>query len=234
MVSGFLALPHRGTLSLTKMERLPLFPLDTVLFPKQALPLHIFEERYRTMIGRCIDEQSPFGVVLIKSGSQVGEHAVPHDIGTTARIARVQRFPDGKMNLITLGRHRFRIESLDHSEPYLVGNVEYLLNESGGGEDPGEAADRVAKLFAEQFRLVMAVSHQWTRTLDLPGDPASLADFVAAEIDVPAIVKQNLLETLVVVDRLRRETEILTDLIRDLTERWEEEQRKRVTGGGLN
>ncbi|MCH8066930.1 MAG: LON peptidase substrate-binding domain-containing protein, partial [Chloroflexi bacterium] len=99
------------------MERLPLFPLDTVLFPKQVLPLHIFEERYKTMIGRCIEEGAPFGVVLIRSGNQVGGDAVPHDVGTTARIARVQRLPDGKINLITLGRDRFRVLSLDRSEP---------------------------------------------------------------------------------------------------------------------
>ncbi len=218
------------------MERLPLFPLDTVLFPRQALPLHIFEERYKTMIGHCIEEQSPFGVVLIKSGKQVGGDAVPHDVGTTARIARVQRLPDGKMNLITLGRHRFRIALLDRSEPYLIGNVEYLLNEpgEGGGEELPQAAERVAGLFAEQFRLVMAVSNQWTRSLDLPGDPATLADFVAAEIDVPSGVKQELLETLSVAARLRRESEILGDLIRSLTERWDEEQRKRFAGAGLN
>ena len=216
------------------MERLPLFPLDTVLFPKQALPLHIFEERYKTMIGRCIEEQSPFGVVLIKSGEQVGGDAVPHDVGTTARIARVQRLPDGKMNLITLGRHRFRIESLDRSEPYLTGNVEYLLNEVGEGEDLAQAVEHVAGLFAEQFRLVMAVSDQWTRSLDLPGEPAALADFVAAEINVSANVKQELLETLSVAERLRRESEILTDLIDSLTERWDEEKRRRFSGTGLN
>ena len=216
------------------MERLPLFPLDTVLFPKQALPLHIFEERYKTMIGRCIEEGAPFGVVLIRSGNQVGGDAVPHDVGTTARIARVQRLPDGKINLITLGRDRFRVLSLDRSEPYLTGDVEYLVSEAAEGGVVPREADRVAALFAEQFRLVMAVSNQWTRELNLPGEADALADFVAAQIDVPADVKQELLETLSVLDRLRRESELLGELIRMLTERWEEDKRKRFAGAGLN
>ena len=216
------------------MERLPLFPLDTVLFPKQVLPLHIFEERYKTMIGRCIEEGAPFGVVLIRSGNQVGGDAVPHDVGTTARIARVQRLPDGKINLITLGRDRFRVLSLDRSEPFLTGEVEYLVSEAAEGGAVPREADRVAALFAEQFRLVMAVSNQWTRELNLPGEADALADFVAAQIEVPADVKQELLETLSVLDRLRRESELLGELIRTLTERWEEDKRKRFAGAGLN
>ncbi len=216
------------------MERLSLFPLDTVLFPKQVLPLHIFEERYKTMIGRCIEEGAPFGVVLIRSGKQVGGDAVPHDVGTTARIARVQRLPDGKINLITLGRDRFRVLSLDRSEPFLTGEVEYLVNEATEGGAVQREAERVAALFAEQFRLVMAVSNQWTRELNLPGEADVLADFVAAQIEVPADVKQELLETLSVLDRLRRESELLGELIRTLTQRWEEEQRKRFAGAGLN
>ncbi len=216
------------------MERLPLFPLDTVLFPKQVLPLHIFEERYKTMIGRCIEEGAPFGVVLIRSGKQVGGDAVPHDVGTTARIARVQRLPDGKINLITLGGHRFRVLSLDRSEPYLTGDVEYLISEATEGGAVQREAERVATLFAEQFRLIMAVSNQWTRELNLPGEADALADFVAAQIEAPADVKQELLETLSVRDRLRRESELLGELIRTLTQRWEEEQRKRFAGAGLN
>ncbi|MCH8950496.1 MAG: LON peptidase substrate-binding domain-containing protein [Chloroflexi bacterium] len=211
-----------------------LFPLDTVLFPKQVLPLHIFEERYKTMIGRCIEEGAPFGVVLIRSGKQVGGDAVPHDVGTTARIARVQRLPDGKINLITLGGHRFRVLSLDRSEPYLTGDVEYLISEAAEGGAVQREAERVATLFAEQFRLVMAVSNQWTRELNLPGEADALADFVAAQIEVPADVKQELLETLPVLDRLRRETELLGELIRTLTQRWEEDKRKRFAGAGLN
>lgn len=216
------------------MERLPLFPLNTVLFPGTVLPLHIFEERYKLMIGRRIDEQASFGVVLIRSGEEVGGSAAPHDVGTTARIGRFQRLPDGRLNLIVLGGRRFRIASLDHSEPYLIGEVEYLESEAVDAPEVDEQAQRVAALFGEQFRLVLAISGQWQRRAGLPGEPDALADFVAGQIDVPPPTKQELLETLSLPDRLAREAELLGDRIRVLTERWEEQRREKFAGAALN
>jgi len=216
------------------MAHIPLFPLNTVLFPKQALPLHIFEERYKLMIGRCIDEKAPFGVVLMKSGEEADGDGEPYDVGTTARVARVQRLPDGRMNLINLGRRRFRILELDHTEEYLSGEVEYLENTGAADEGVESATERVAALYGEQFRLVMAISSQWTRQMSIPGAPVNLADFVAAQLDVDSAAKQELLETLSVPARLAREEELLGDLIRTLTERWEESRRKRFAGSALN
>ena len=68
---------------------LPLFPLNTVLFPGATLPLHIFEDRYKEMISQCIEEHRPFGVLLIRKGREAGDLAEPFEIGTTAHIARV-------------------------------------------------------------------------------------------------------------------------------------------------
>ncbi|MEX2158369.1 MAG: LON peptidase substrate-binding domain-containing protein [Dehalococcoidia bacterium] len=216
------------------MARIPLFPLNTVLFPHALLPLHIFEERYKTMINRCIDEQAPFGVVLIRSGVAVGGAAEPYDVGSTARISRVQRLPDGRMDLIALGERRFRIVSLDTSEAYLQGEVEFVESEDADTPDAVDQAARVAALFGEQFRLKLSATGQWARTLDLPSDSDALADFVAGQLDVPAGTQQSLLETLSVPERLRREAEILGDTIRQLTERWEERRREKYAGGALN
>ena len=88
---------------------LPLFPLNSVLFPGATLPLHIFEERYKLMIGRCLQSGSPFGVLLIRSGNEVGEATEPFEVGTTARIVRVQHLDEGRMNLVCLGEQRFRL-----------------------------------------------------------------------------------------------------------------------------
>ena len=216
------------------MAHIPLFPLNMVLFPKQALPLHIFEERYKLMIGRCIDENAPFGVVLIKSGDETGNDVEPCDVGTTAEIARVQRLPDGRMNLINLGRRRFRILELDRSEDYLSAEMEYLENTGAAGEEVEASAEKLTVLFAEQYRLVMAISSQWTRQVNIPGAPAALADYIASRLDVPNEAKQELLEMLSVPARLAREEELLGDLIRDLTERWEESRQKRFAGSALN
>lgn len=216
------------------MARISLFPLNTVLFPRQALPLQIFEERYKLMIERCIDESAAFGVVLIKSGEEVGGLAEPHEVGTTARIARFQRLEDGRLNLITLGRRRFRILELDRSEPYLAAEVEYIENTGAAYEGIAEEAEEVAALYAEQFRLVMAITSQWTRQLNIPGAPAKLADYVASQIEVPENVKQELLEILSVPNRLAREKDLLGDLIRTLTVKWDESREKRFAGSALN
>src|SRR6476469_494249 len=101
-------------------ERLALFPLNTVLFPGMPLPLHIFEERYKLMIGRCIEENRPFGVVLIRSGPEVGGPATPHVVGTTAEISGWKRLEDGRLNLIVMGTERFRIVEVVRQEPYMV------------------------------------------------------------------------------------------------------------------
>jgi uncharacterized protein len=111
---------------------LPLFPLNTVLFPDGRLSLRIFEARYVDMVSRCMREGSPFGVVLILSGAEVGPLAQVADIGTTAQIVDFGTFPDGLLGLKCRGERKFRIERRWRQGDGLnVGEVEYLP-----GEDP--------------------------------------------------------------------------------------------------
>ena len=118
-------------------DDLPLFPLHVVLFPDMPLPLHIFEPRYREMILRCREERSPFGIVLIQNGEESGEEAVPHRIGTTARIAQHEEMPDGRMNILVFGETRFHVTQTRHDKPYLCAQVEPFWEQPG---DPGTAA----------------------------------------------------------------------------------------------
>src|SRR5687768_9701668 len=123
---------------------LPLFPLHTVLFPGHPLPLHIFEPRYRLMIGRCLEQSAPFGVVLIRAGLEVGAPAEPYAVGTRAEIVRHERLDDGRLNLLCVGRERFRVRELIPGEPYLLGLVEELAD---APIEP-DAADLAAELSA--------------------------------------------------------------------------------------
>jgi len=186
------------------------------------------------MIGRCIEERAPFGVVLIKSGEEVGGEAEPHEVGCTARVVQVQRLPDGKMNLLAYGDDRLRIAGLDRSEAYLQGDVELLESTDVDASGVDDAAARVSALFGEQFRLVLALTGQWMRELDLPEEPDVLADFLAGNLDLPVEERQSLLETLSVPARLARLTDLLGDRIRTLTERWEEKRRSQFLGERLN
>jgi hypothetical protein len=201
---------------------LPLFPLNTVLFPGATLPLHIFEDRYKEMIGRCIEERRPFGVLLIRKGQEVGDMAEPFEIGTTAHIARVDELEEGKLNLLCLGGKRFRTVRLVNQEPYLTGEVELL--ETSEDDDPKakELSDDAGSLFAEYVRLYLAISNQWARSLEMPGDPDLLADFIGSRLGVDPHMKQRLLEELSARTRLALEVQILGEAIREMTPRVEE------------
>jgi uncharacterized protein len=139
--------------------RLPLFPLHTVLAPGIALPLHIFEERYRVMVRRCLDASVPFGVVLIREGSEVAlrkgeetELAIA-GVGTFAEIREASKYADGRWDLLVVGTGRFSVLAVDtDSEPYLMADVEPLPDEVGDGEVADRLVARVGARFIEYLR----------------------------------------------------------------------------------
>jgi hypothetical protein len=94
---------------MTETARIPLFPLNTVLFPGGPLPLRIFETRYTDMVRRCMREQSAFGVVLVRVGGEVGDVASTAEQGTTARIVDFYQLPDGLLGITCLGERKFRV-----------------------------------------------------------------------------------------------------------------------------
>lgn len=121
--------------------RIPLFPLDMVLFPGAALPLHVFEERYREMVSECIRENRAFGVVR-SDGEQMAI------IGCTARIVRVvERYSDGRMDILCEGGQRFEIEALDESRKFLQADVEFF-EDTGAGSSRVDREDCAALHFA--------------------------------------------------------------------------------------
>ena len=138
------------------MMDLPLFPLHTVLCPGVALPLHVFEERYKTMVERCLAAQSPFGVVLIREGREVG----PGDlavagVGTVAEIREATRYADGRYDLVTLGTQRFRLEGVDPGvEPYLVGQITPLEEELGEAARARALGELVIRRFIRYLELL--------------------------------------------------------------------------------
>lgn len=108
---------------------LPLFPLQTVLFPGGPLPLRIFEPRYVDMIGRCMKTGVGFGVVLIRSGQETGA-ATTQDFGTVANIVDFDQLPDGTLGVVVIGSTRFMVRSVSRQADGLnVGQVELLEDE---------------------------------------------------------------------------------------------------------
>jgi Lon protease-like protein len=141
------------------VTRIPLFPLRSVLCPGVALPLHIFEERYRLMIRRCLERGEPFGVVLIREGREVGPlSGAIATVGTTASIREAGRYPDGRYDILTIGQQRFHVEAVDSSsEPYLVARVRFLEEPLGPEPEVRQQAEVVGRHFLEYLQLLQPV-----------------------------------------------------------------------------
>lgn len=177
------------------MIDLPLFPLNTVVFPGWPMPLHIFEPRYKEMIRYCVEEKRPFGIVLIQEGEAEFDTAVtPRNIGCTVAITQVERTDDGRLYIMTIGQDRFRIHNLKHDKPYLVGEVEMV---DFVAEDTGmlqTAVKQLRPLVIDYFAALAQVSDETEiDTSQIPSDPEELGYLAAAILQVPLETKQTML-----------------------------------------
>jgi Lon protease-like protein len=169
--------------------QIPLFPLHTVLSPGLALPLHVFEERYRLMVRRCVDESTPFGVVLIHEGREVAPRdGAPAElaiasVGTFAEIREASRYADGRWELLTVGAGRFVIETVKSGlEPYLVAEVEPLDDPLGDAATADALVRRVSRRFVEYLGLLQPRDGEAATPIDVqvevdvPDEPVDAAD----------------------------------------------------------
>ena len=187
---------------MTHLSRLPLFPLNTVLFPGQLLPLHIFEPRYRLMIDECLTGGLSFGVVLIREGREVGEEATPHDVGTTARIEQVNRLDDGRMNLLCLGEARFRLTALRHDRPFLSGDADLWPWQPLPASAAGRRIAEMQRLLTVYIQRLARATGNQVQLEDMPGEPAPLASLAAIVLQIPNSEKQTLLSAPATADLL--------------------------------
>lgn len=178
------------------MTVLPLFPLNTVLFPNMPLRLHIFEERYKAMINECVETKTPFGVVLIEEGEEaLGPVAQPHLIGCTAQITQVQRLPFGRMNIIAIGRERFKIRELHHDKAYLSAAVDMWPIDLGNTTTAASNSSKLRPL-VQKYLVAMENSGQiQINDAQIPTEPMLLAYLAAVMLQTDAGQKQLLLES---------------------------------------
>lgn len=189
-----------------ELEELPLFPLNTVLFPYASVQLHVFEDRYREMVRNCLEFDRPFGIVLIRSGSEVSTHIDPYMVGTAVRIVQVHTYDDGRMDIQVQGERRFRIRELDETHPYLVGRVEPVI------EHEIEESDRASELLTrarEEFEVLIQrlfARQEFSVQVVFPTDPVALSFTIANLLQMENLDKQRLLET---TDTLERVEDLL-------------------------
>lgn len=187
-----------------------MFPLGSVLFPHALLHLHVFEDRYRALVERCLADDLPFGVVLIERGSEVGGGDVRFPVGTLARIVQAGRFDDGRYALVIAGVQRCRVQEWLDDDPFPQAHVELLADTA----DPDGAVliPEVTLL----LRRVLALHAQLGATVpseetDLDGDPVRVSFEAAALAPIGPLDAQGLLELDEAGARLARLVDLLAD-----------------------
>jgi Lon protease-like protein len=177
------------------MDELGLFPLGIVLLPTERVPLHIFEPRYRELIGECIEEGSEFGLVF------ADENGV-RELGTRARVDEVlEQLDDGRMNIVVEGGERFSVERLTQGRSFMTAVVAPV-------EDDGVAAEeRAIARAAASFRALAAAAEAEAGDVDESAEQLSFQ--LAAQVELAAEAKQELLELRSEQERLELVAELL-------------------------
>ena len=184
---------------------MPMFPLGTVLFPRQPLPLHIFEQRYRQLTADCLQSGNEFGVVLIERGSEVGGGDVRFAMGTVARIVEAARLPDGRWAMLAVGARRIRVDCWLPDDPYPLAMVEEVrgawLPEADVGllKDAERAVRRSLAMAAELGDQGLAPA-----TFHLGEDPDEALWQLCSIAPIPQVDRQGLLELPDSSERLNR------------------------------
>jgi Lon protease-like protein len=172
--------------------RLPLFPLNVVLFPGADMPLHIFEPRYRQMVRECLDAKAPFGMLLALPNGMAGT-------GCTAEILEVtNRYEDGRCDILTIGREPFRVIELFSDEPLMRGEVDFL-------EDRAAPVNpRISRELVELYETCHTlIFDDYPRDLDDTGE-AMMSYRIAAKLPMDLLWKQRILELRCEAERQER------------------------------
>ena len=211
------------------LERsLPLFPLSTVLFPNATIPLHIFEERYKLMLQHCLESDSRFGVILIKSGIEVGGPVEPFSIGTIAHITKIDKVESDRMYISVTGERRFRIKNLNQYTPYMSAVVDIIYDEEDKDPEPDRVEEIIGKV-NEYARLILGLRGGWVNKTKIPSEPQALSYLIGTMMKLELIQKQSLLEEPNVSNRLEKEMELLNQILAPLRERVSRELLKKFS-----
>lgn len=197
------------------IRELPLFPLpEVVLFPMAPLPLHIFELRYREMLSTILESDKCFGVLLWNPVLRG-----PASVGCLAEVIQVEKLPDGRSNILTIGRNRFRVLEITQEKPYLIGRIEEFEDKEEKYTLQGLAAE-VDNTLRDVVRLSAKLRDQSTEyPEDVPENPLELSFWVASSLIGLSTEQQSLLELDETATRLRREAEILDGIRKELAAR---------------
>ena len=199
-----------------RTRTLPIFPLQLVIFPGESRPLHIFEPRYRQMLGDCQAGDGRFGISHVTPTPYTDPAPSPGAVGCLVFIDSVQSLPEGRFNILVQGEERFLLRTyVETDELYRVGVVESFQDEPFDSDEVVELAEEVRRGYERYTTIAASGGDALRAPLDLPDDPMELSFHVAAVLDIDPRVKQGLLELRRPSDRLRRLTIVLDELGRE-------------------
>ena len=200
-------------------DPLPMFPLNTVLFPGMSVPLRVFEDRYRALVHHLLRVDDPveriFGSVGIREGYEVGDHGAQwlFRIGCRVKMTEVEAFADGTFELVAVGLDRIELEHLDTTGAYPVGRVNQLSDENLPVPDH---IDAVARDAYTAYRSALLEMDREPPSGELPQDPAYLSWALAALAPLSLSQRQALLEAEDATGRLRMVTDVLRGELRTM------------------
>ena len=188
------------------MTDVPLFPLNTVVFPGVVTPLHIFEERYRALVRELVGIEAVFdrvfGIIAIREGYEVGDHGMQsaHRVGTLVQLTEVEAYDDGRFDIEVIGRQRLRVTESDNSGPFLRGEVELLPDD----EEPAAhaEAERTLSTFETYRQFLSELRGGPVLAGEMPNDPAYLSYALASTCLLTLPQRQSLLEAATAKERL--------------------------------
>ena len=202
---------------MSDLENIPIFPLELVLYPSEQLPLHIFEDRYRQMISRCLEGETPFGIILINEGKIA-------DVGCTAQIAQVvTTYADGRMDIIVHGVKRFKVSRFMDQLAYMTADIEYVKEP----EEPVRV-DLRERVITQHMRLLELAGRKVRPSTYQNLDGISY--FIAHNAGLKPEQKQEVLELISENERIAYLTQHLEMLIPRVEEF--EDVRKKVQSNG--
>ncbi len=183
---------------------LPLFPLDIVLFPEMILPLHIFEDRYKEMIGECLRSRVAFGILYSHEDSV-------EEVGCQAEVTKVlKKYQDGRMDILTLGRQRFQVVYFDNEKPYLRGVVEPYFDTESEAPPTEEDAQKMLHVYQDVYRLL---NRSDSEPIEAKPPYEGLSFKVASVLNLNNELKQRILVERSEKDRVGTLLNYLADLI---------------------
>lgn len=190
------------------MTSVPVFPLNTVVFPGVVTPLHIFEDRYRALMRDLVAMPDPadrtFAVVAIREGYEVGDRGVQslHRVGTLVQLTEIERYDDGRFDIEVTGRQRIVLDQVDTSGEYLTARGD-LVDDEEDSSEAAEEADRALAAFEEYREALSTMRGGPVLAGPLPHDPAYLSYSLAATCLLSQSQRQDLLEAPDAFTRLR-------------------------------